>query len=184
VGDFEHDGVNEAVVSLYMGGNACPAPWYALARPADGRVSLSSIFGDCSGPLRVVSIKGGADEFAVDGWETTEVFQPRKGAVLRVRTEHVRVLDAKPVVTHEGARRSPGGHDLIRIDLEGDGRIDTIDCTALRNLTCTITGSDGSDWGTVMAPDRVGVLASQTNGHRDLVVGPRTIVRWNGHGYE
>jgi hypothetical protein len=180
-GDFEHDQSREALVGLSMGGNACPGPTYVLARAAGGRVTLSETFGGCSGPVRVV--RGASkDEFVVAGLDESHRFQPVAGTVREVEKHPLTALQAEPVIAYDDAKK-PGGHKTVRVDLDGDGKPDTIDCTALRFLTCSIRSANGSDWGTLIAPERLGVLPQRTRGHRDLVVGPQTVVQWNGHAY-
>jgi hypothetical protein len=180
-GDFEHDQSNEALVGLWMGGNACPGPAYVLARAAGGRVTLSKTFGECSGEVRVV--RGASkDEFVVTGLAEIQRFQPVAGAVREVEKRPLTALNAAPVITYDGAEKH-GGHQIVRVDLDGDGKLDTIDCSTLRFLTCAIRSASGANWGTLIAPERLGVLSRRTQGHRDLVVGPQEVVQWNGHGY-
>jgi hypothetical protein len=181
-GSFEHDGADEAVVSLNLGGNACPGPSYVLVRASGARVSVSPTFGECQGPLKVVSGGASTDRFVVEGLERRYTFRPTGGAVVADGEEVIPPLPVTLSITYDQVESRAGGR-VWKVDLDGDGRPDKIECAALRFLTCTLTGSTGEDWGTIVAPGRLGVLTSTTRGHRDLVVGPALMVRWNGHEY-
>jgi hypothetical protein len=112
-----------------------------------------------------------------------EDIQSLGGSAVLLRPEPVPVRETRTAVTYADAK-ADGGAQTLSVDLDGDGKPETIDCTILRYLTCTITGSDGADWETVIAPQRLGVLNTTTKGHRDLVVGPGTVLRWSGRAYD
>lgn len=182
-GSFEHDGVEEAIVSLFMGGNACPGPAYALVRAAATTAIVSPSFGECLGPLHVVSGDASTDQFVIEADDRRYTFRPAAGGVVAEAASVLQPIETNITITYAQAE-AHGGRQVLHVDLDGDGKPDQVDCSALRLLTCILTASDGKPWGTILAPDRLGVLPSTSRAHRDLVVGTQKILCWNGHEYE
>jgi hypothetical protein len=77
--------------------------------------------------------------------------------------------------------RGPGRLDM---DLDGDGRVERIDCHAGRFLQCTVRDSRGKELAALNVARRIGVLATRSGGFADLVAGRDLVLRWTGSTYE
>jgi hypothetical protein len=181
-GDFDLDGVPDAVVALYINGNAFPGPWYATV--SGGHVS-PTFAGPVDRPLKVVHLSGHS-EFVVGENNSLRTFAFLAGRTTLKKSTEVAEIAATQELRYADVERRDGsdGAGALHVDLDGDGRADTISCLALRFLQCTFTNADGRSMGGLISPERLGVLSSVTKGHKDLVTGRDAVVRWNGRSYE
>ena len=156
-GDFDGDGVPEALVALYMSGNACPGPSYAVV---SGQKTHPA-FAWCVERVKVDRV-GGRYTFSVRDDKVDKVFAWRDGAmVLQASTAAPQLKAISAVAEIREADVADGGQRSLRVDLDGDGRLDSIACDLRRGLFCEISSASGAAWDSALYPSASGCWSPQ-----------------------
>jgi hypothetical protein len=193
-GDFDGDGLTDALVNMDTGGNCCPQDFAIISYRGDGffaalgpPVSMGwggiDVTMDADGLMirshHVSQGFGNADDAE---WQVD--YRIREGAITEVaRRENVARLVATPELTMDQVL--DGSEAVLTFDLNGDGSDDAIACRYWDRwgvLNCSITAAGVGPAG-ALACTRVGVLQTMQNGWHELSCGRRGVAVWSEGEY-
>ena len=193
-GDFDGDGLPDALIAMDTGGNCCPQDFAVVSYRGNG-------FFTTLGPPE--SMGWGGIDMATDedgllirshhsstGFGNTEDrewqidYRIRNGRVTEVaRRENRAELVADPVLAIDDVQAATEAS--IAFDLNADGSPDEITCRFWDRwglLNCTITAAGLGLVGTLACP-RIGVLPTTQNGWHELACGRRGVAIWSEDEY-
>jgi len=178
--DFDGDGRKDYLIAVGYGGTACPGPGYLIVTPMGGGAArISDVFGDCSRGISAEASDGNTT-FTIDRGDSKEFWTYDKGKVQQQESLSVGEMTAVVEIRVEDVEQK-GGRTSVQLDIDGDGKSETMACEMLRFLSCTFTDDDGKTLATVMGSSkRLGILETKTNGLRDLVMDENLVLHWDG----
>jgi hypothetical protein len=194
VGDFDGDGLPDALIAMDTGGNCCPQDFavvsyrgggfFATLGPPEsmGWGGIDVIRGEDGLLIRSNHASSGVGNTKDREWQID--YRIREGRVTEVaRRENFAELAADPVLTLEdllGKRE-----ERMVFDLNADGLPDEVSCRFWDRwgvLSCTITAAGLGEVGT-LACARIGILPTTQNGWHELTCGRRSVVAWSEGEY-
>lgn len=196
--DFDSDGYQDAFVThlLACGGNSAANRFFFYSYAGNGHFRRSESVGySWEEPkiekwkgrwsVQIVSNNEGANLFPP--WEATERFVLDSGKLVRVeaseRKHMLAVVDLRSDAFETGDPDQPRS---ITLDLNGDGAADQIIgrlWPRWGRMFWTVRFTRGLSYESNTACKRIGVLATSTNGARDLVCDQDSVFTWNGREY-
>jgi len=194
VGDFDGDGLPDALIALDTGGNCCPQEFAVVSHRGDGFfATLGPPESMGWGGIDVIMDAGGLlirshhSSAGVGNTEDAEWqidYRIRDGLITEVaRRENRAALVAEPALTLDDVLES--GEARMAFDLNGDGSPDEITCRFWERwglLNCTVSAAGLGPIGTLACP-RIGVLPTTQNGWHELSCGRRDVAVWSQGEY-
>jgi hypothetical protein len=193
-GDFDGDGLPDALIAMDTGGNCCPQDFAVVSYRGDGFfATLGPPQSMGWGGIDVITDDDGLlirSHHASSGMGNTEDrewqidYRIRDGLVTEVaRRENLAELAADPVLTIEDVLETLEARMVF--DLNADGLPDEVSCRFWDRwgvLNCTITAAGQGEVGTLACP-RIGILPTMQNGWHELTCGRRSVAAWSEGEY-
>ncbi|MEM9220109.1 MAG: hypothetical protein AAGD25_38000 [Cyanobacteria bacterium P01_F01_bin.150] len=185
VGDFDRDGIDDALVGFSHGGNCC-APGYAIISVLnDGSFRLSPIIDWAWNPPQTIIYNNKlAFETRTDNQIYVHSYENGRVVLLDER-----IIQEREAIAQLRVDEVIAGTVVpsLGIDINNDGVMETLNCEVWdrwQTLLCQIDNADGTvlqDFG--QGCDRYGILPTITNGIHDIVCNEQTIARRDGTEY-
>ena len=184
--DFNGDGVMDALVSMSGGGNCCP-DIYAFVTLRGGKV-ITAVFGDSDWAEFTVVEKNGQILVEQVTGSATNLYKFDGKSAIKVSEKLATVLATLVEINGIG-----GGYvgdeteKVLKADIDLDGKTDTITCgiwPRWGTLTgCGLPLPGGQTQTLEYACNRLGVLKTTRNGHREIVCDSDQVIYFEGKSW-
>ena len=193
--DLDGDGLSEAILRTQGTGNCCGPTYFIISKIQDGFYTIST-HPELSGwpsievkrtndlpELWSANVSDGAENNSME--ETLTILKFKHGAIEQV-AKHYNNAQLEAVIEVTAEELAQINNKVLELDLDSDGEADSLACKYWRRwgaVTCDISSSVFGEVPMKTGCNRFGVLASSTNGMRDLVCDRNSIIKFNGKKY-
>lgn len=185
VGDFDQNGMEDALVGFSVGGNCC-APGYAILSVLDdGSFRLSPLIDWAWNAPQMIEHNGRqAFETRTDNQIYVHAYESGQVILLDERIIQEKQAIAQLRADEVIAGTSPAS---LVFDLDDNGTLETLSCEVWdrwQSLLCQLDHADGTviqDFS--VGCDRYGILPTMTNNMHDIVCNEQQVAQWNGDEY-
>jgi hypothetical protein len=195
-GDFDEDGLRDAIVEIHNGGNCCPTRFFLIRYLGDkfftlanempisaGWSGYSMIEVDGKKVIRVFDQDLGVDQTGDREW--MEDYALRDGKLVQVATHmNAASLRAEQELTAADVRLM-GGSASMSFDINDDSKIDQIVCSYWSrwgSLSCLVQLSSGAS-AAIPSCERIGIMSTRKDGWSDLACGRSTVLTYTSGEY-
>ncbi len=180
-GDFDGDGMVDAVISGSGGGNCCPST-VLFVTLRDGKIVPTEIAESWLLDIEVTRKDGKALVSFTDPKEARGSWRFEDGRAVVVAAPTRTVLTASVEIRAENRKGNQETMSFLA-DLDADGAPEKVECRFWErwgSLICELPVADEKGSDVSLGCKRWGVLSSMTNGRHDLVCDDHTTFRFDG----